>query len=72
MIEGNSLKDYTIAIVVPDQAYLMDYCKKVNIGVGGDFKSLCQNVNVKRIIFDDLIKFGKLGGLMSYEQVFKL
>ena len=67
MIEGNSLKDYTIAIVVPDQVYLMDHCRKASIG--GDFKALCDSKIVKRIIFEDLIKYGKLGGLMSYEQV---
>jgi long-chain acyl-CoA synthetase len=67
MIEGNSLKDYIIAIVVPDQVYLMDYCQKANIG--GDFKTLCESKYVKRIILEDLIKYGKLGGLMSYEQV---
>jgi long-chain acyl-CoA synthetase len=67
MIEGNSLKDYIIAIVVPDQVYLMDYCQKANIG--GDFKTLCESKYVKRVILEDLIKYGKLGGLMSYEQV---
>ncbi len=68
MIEGNPLKDYTIAIVVPDHVYLMEYCKKLKIEET-DFKSLCHNLKVKRMIYDDLIKYGKIGGLMSYEQV---
>lgn len=73
MIEGNPLKDFTIAIVVPDQVYLMEYCKKLKIEEEeeADFKSLCHNLKVKRMIFDDLIKYGKIGGLMSYEQVWE-
>ena len=68
MIEGNSLKDYIIAIAVPHQDYLKDHCRKASIG--GDFKTLCGSKILKRIIFEDLIKYGKLGGLMSYEQVY--
>ena len=67
LVEGNSLKDFVVALIVPDQAFLLDYCQKV--GIRGDFKSLCKHDHVKRIIFEDLIGYGKLGGLMSYEQV---
>ena len=40
-IDGNSLKDYIVGIVVPDQDYLLKYCQKAKIE--GDFETLCKN-----------------------------
>ena len=40
-IEGNSLRDYLVGVVVPDADYLLNYCNKANIP--GDFEALCKN-----------------------------
>jgi long-chain acyl-CoA synthetase len=44
-IDGDSLKDYLVGIVVPDEVYLKDYC--ANIGITGCFEELCQNKVLK-------------------------
>ena len=66
-VEGDSLKDFLVAVVVPDEVYLTEYCR--NLGISGTFEELCENRKVRSIIMEDLQKFGKAAGLMSYEQV---
>lgn len=67
IVEGNTLKDYTVGIIVPEPIYLAEYCKKNKIQ--GSIEELCNNKKVRRIILDELTKLGKEAGLMSYEQV---
>lgn len=40
-VDGNSLKNHLVAIVVPDAEFLVDYAAKNQID--GDFKQLCNN-----------------------------
>jgi len=66
-VDGDSMKDSIIGIVVPEEAYLMDYCKKHTIK--GTFKELCRNENVKKLIIKDLNKIAMKMNLMPYEKV---
>lgn len=40
-VEGNSLKDYLVGVVVPDADYLLKYCEKS--GIPGDLETVCKN-----------------------------
>lgn len=66
-VDGDSLKDNIVAIVVPDEPYLMKYCKTNKIK--GSFKELCKNQEIRRIIFNDITEIGKKSVLMSYEKI---
>lgn len=52
---------------MPEQIYLTEYCKKVNIN--GTFEELCKNKLVRDLILKELKKLGKHAGFMSYEQI---
>jgi long-chain acyl-CoA synthetase len=47
-VDGNSLKDCIVAVVVPDEPYLVQYCEQN--GIKGSFKELCKNT-VSEIVF---------------------
>ncbi|CAF0824515.1 unnamed protein product [Brachionus calyciflorus] len=68
IIEGDSLKDYVVGIVVPDVDYLREHFKNSNL----DLKTFCSKEESKRLILDDLERIGKATGLMSYEKVRKI
>jgi hypothetical protein len=40
-IDGDSLKDYLIGIIVPDEIYLKEYC--ISQGITGSHEELCHN-----------------------------
>lgn len=70
IVEGDSLKSCTVAIVVPEPVYLMEYCKQNNFS--GSIQELCKDNGIRSILLEELTKLGKEAGLMSYEQVFDL
>ena len=45
-------QDYTVAIAVPEQIYLMDFCKKKNIE--GTFEQLCKSQVLNKNIYNKL------------------
>jgi len=66
-IDGDSYEDFVVAIVVPDEEYLAKYCKQNKMN--GTFKELCQDENMRRIIFNDMEKCALNHGLFSHEKV---
>lgn len=56
-----------IAIVVPDVDVIK--CWAQENGIPGTFSVLCNNAEVKQLIMDDMISWGKEAGLRSFEQV---
>lgn len=67
IVEGSTLKDYTVAIMVPEPVFFMDYFKKLNFN--GSLEELCKNKKVRTIVVEELNKLGKEAGLMKYEQI---
>lgn len=66
-VHGDSLKSYVVAIIVPDQETLEPWARSKKIP--GNFADLCENEEVKKAIFDDIILKGKEARLNSFEQV---
>ncbi|XP_073990033.1 long-chain-fatty-acid--CoA ligase 5 isoform X4 [Rhodnius prolixus] len=66
-VHGESLKSCIIAIVVPDVDVVKSWAVENNID--GTFSVLCAHPEVKKLIMDDLITWGKELGLKSFEQV---
>lgn len=66
-VHGESLKSCIIAIVVPDVDVIK--CWAVENGIPGTLSVLCANSEVKKLILDDMLAWGKEAGLKSFEQV---
>jgi long-chain acyl-CoA synthetase len=66
-VHGESLKSCIIAIVVPDVDVIK--CWASENGIPGTLSVLCNNDDVKQLIQDDMIAWGKEAGLKSFEQV---
>ncbi|XP_049803053.1 long-chain-fatty-acid--CoA ligase 1 isoform X1 [Schistocerca nitens] len=64
---GESLKSCIVAVVVPDVDVIK--CWALENGIPGTFSVLCSHPEVKKLIFDDMISWGKEAGLKSFEQV---
>lgn len=59
-VDGSSLKDYVVAIVVPDADVLIEACRRSNIEVG-DLTSLCKNkVTKEAFLVSDLFLLFRL------------
>jgi long-chain acyl-CoA synthetase len=72
IVDGNSLKDFLVGVVVPDEPYLIQYAKQLGLQSNTTIEDLCNNKVIKTAILEDLQRFGKQAGLMSYEQVYFL
>ena len=70
IVEGDSLKSCTVAIVVPEPVYFVEYCRRN--GFDGTIHELCNERRVRSVILEELTTLGKEAGLMGYEQVFGL
>lgn len=66
-VHGESLKSCLVAIVVPDQAAVSNWCKLNNIE--GSWTEQCKNQDVKKMLIEDVVAIGKKAGLKSFEQV---
>ncbi|XP_065163233.1 long-chain-fatty-acid--CoA ligase 5 isoform X2 [Atheta coriaria] len=66
-VHGESLKSCIVAIVVPDVDVIK--CWAQETGIPGTLSVLCAHPEVKQLIMDDMITWGKEGGLKSFEQV---
>lgn len=66
-VHGESLKSCIIAIVIPDVDVVK--CWAVENGIPGTLSVLCANLEVKKLIMDDMLTWGKEAGLKSFEQV---
>lgn len=56
-----------MAVVVPDVDVLKQWAFENN--VRGTLSVLCNNRQVKELIINDMLKWGKQSGLKSFEQV---
>lgn len=59
-----------MAVVVPDVDVIK--CWAQENGIPGTFSVLCNNPEVKQLIMDDMLAWGKEMGLKSFEQVWRL
>ncbi|KAL1497488.1 hypothetical protein ABEB36_008444 [Hypothenemus hampei] len=66
-VYGESLKSCIVAVVVPDVDVIK--CWAQENGITGTFSILCNHPEVKQLIIDDMIAWGKESGLKSFEQV---
>uniref|UniRef100_A0A1L8DZ27 Long-chain-fatty-acid--CoA ligase n=1 Tax=Nyssomyia neivai TaxID=330878 RepID=A0A1L8DZ27_9DIPT len=66
-VYGESLKSCIVAVVVPDVDVLKCWAQENNIP--GTLSVLCNNPTVKELIFNDMLTWGREGGLKSFEQV---
>ncbi|XP_043281122.1 long-chain-fatty-acid--CoA ligase 1 isoform X2 [Venturia canescens] len=66
-VHGESLKSCVVAIVVPDVDVVK--CWALENKIPGTLSVLCANPEVKRLIHDDMLSWGKEAGLKSFEQV---
>lgn len=62
-------KSCIVAIVVPDVDVIK--CWASENGIPGTLSVLCNHPEVKQLIFDDMLSWGKEGSLKSFEQVIK-
>ncbi|XP_038569239.1 long-chain-fatty-acid--CoA ligase 1a [Micropterus salmoides] len=66
-VYGESLQACLVGIVVPDPDFLPIWIKKK--GIEGSYAELCNNMDVKNAILEDILRLGKEAGLKSFEQV---
>uniref|UniRef100_A0A8C7UDR5 Arachidonate--CoA ligase n=1 Tax=Oncorhynchus mykiss TaxID=8022 RepID=A0A8C7UDR5_ONCMY len=66
-VHGDSLQACLVAIIVPDPDFLPGWAKKR--GLEGSYGDLCNNMDVKKAILEDILKLGIDSGLKSFEQV---
>lgn len=59
-----------MGIVIPDVDVVK--CWAVENGIPGTLSVLCANPQVKQLIIDDMLSWGKEAGLKSFEQVRKI
>lgn len=57
-----------MAVVVPDVEVIKQWASENQIG--GTLSVLCAHPEVKRLILDDMVVWGKEAGLRSFEQVY--
>ncbi|GLV39486.1 uncharacterized protein CBL_09627 [Carabus blaptoides fortunei] len=66
-VHGESLKSCIVGIVVPDVDVIK--CWATENQIPGTLSVLCNHPEVKQLIFDDMVSWGKEAGLKSFEQV---
>lgn len=66
-VHGESLKSCVVAIVVPEVDVIKKWAKENQIP--GTLSVLCNDPDVKQLIYDDMLNCGKESGLKSFEQV---
>lgn len=65
-VYGNSYKSSLIAVVVPEETVLAEWAQ-ANGHQDADFKQLCANVDVKKLLLKDMNALGKEAGLKGFE-----
>ncbi|XP_008560357.1 long-chain-fatty-acid--CoA ligase 5 isoform X1 [Microplitis demolitor] len=66
-VHGESLKSCVVGIVVPDVDVIKCWASENRIP--GTLSVLCANPEVKKLIHDDMLTWGREAGLKSFEQV---
>ena len=65
-VYGNSFESCLVAVVVPNEAKLMDWASKVK-GIDGDFASICAKTETKEMMLSELTSTGRLAKLKGFE-----
>ena len=63
---GDSLKDFLVAIIVPDKNVVESLAQKE--GIEGNWEEICRDLKIRDIIMEDLHHVGKTLGLYGHEQ----
>jgi long-chain acyl-CoA synthetase len=58
-VDGNSLKSFVVAVVVPDAEVVMPWAK--SHGIGDDFAAVCKNPRTKEAIVAEIVGLGSNG-----------
>lgn len=66
---GDSLEPYLMGIMVPDEEMLVKYAQTAKLPVPGNFKDMCANTDIKKMILTDINDIGKKEGLKGFEMV---
>ena len=69
-VYGDSMRDYNVAIIVPDREALLDLAN--DLGIKEDWESLCSNKTIISAVQNDIKAIGAEAGLNSIEQVKKI
>ncbi|OMJ72441.1 hypothetical protein SteCoe_29121 [Stentor coeruleus] len=72
-VYGDSLKDYLVAVVVPNEEFVRKKWASDNeYGADADFSIMCRSERLKKDILADLGQFGKRESLFGFEFVKKV
>ena len=66
-VDGNSLRDHVVAVVVPDEEVVMLVAKKA--GLEGDFKTLCAGPALRGMLAKQIAEAGEKANLNGLERV---
>ncbi|XP_001607778.2 long-chain-fatty-acid--CoA ligase 1 [Nasonia vitripennis] len=66
-VHGESLKSCIVAVVVPEVDVVK--CWALENKIVGTLSVLCANPEIKKLILNDILSWGKQAGLKSFEQV---
>jgi long-chain acyl-CoA synthetase len=67
-VYGDSLQSCLVGVVVPDQEYVMAQWAPAN-AAGKSFEEICADEAFKKVVFADMDRAGKEGGLHGFEKV---
>jgi len=70
-VYGDSLRDYTVGIIVPDADALKKEVQE-KLSLSGEVSELIKNPEVNKLILEDLKQVGKTAGLKGFEGVRKV
>lgn len=68
-VHGDSLMPSLVAVVVPDEEVLLPWAAKSGHPAGGDFKRLCADPAVAKMVHQSMLAVGEGAGLKGFEQV---
>jgi long-chain acyl-CoA synthetase len=64
-VHGDSLKDYLVAVVVPDAETVLPWAKAN--GLPTDMATLSQHPRLKKLLYDDIVATGAAGKLAGFQ-----
>jgi long-chain acyl-CoA synthetase len=69
-VYGDSLQNWLVGIVVPDEDAVRAYLRQSNVPMAGKpFQEICQDASIKDLIFKDMEQLAVDAKLNSYEKV---
>jgi len=68
-VYGDSFESYLVGIAVPNEGFIE--LAKQN-GIEGSMEELCQNEELKKLLYRNMREKGKEAGLYGFEQISKI